>query len=135
MKETVLLFHNLDRQELLKIEMALFPLKVRLRSIQKSDYLQPLGALAGVPDCPRIDTVYEGEALPETMIVFAFFNNARLDAALLALRRSKAGPFPYKAVLTETNRSWNAIDCLRELMRERDAIEAAKKEPPKHKNN
>ena len=50
MKETILLFNAPDKEKLLKIEMALFPLRLRLKRIQKEDYNQPLGFLAGMKD-------------------------------------------------------------------------------------
>ena len=52
MKETILLFHAPEKEQRIKIEMALFPLKVRLRCIKPEDYNQPLGALAGLTEVP-----------------------------------------------------------------------------------
>ena len=122
MKETILLFHVPDKDTLLKIEMALFPLHVRLRRVAKEDYNQPLGALAGIKDIPKLSESYEGEELDDTLFVFAFFTDARLNHALAALRKSGAGPFPYKAILTPTNQTWNAMQCFREIKEEREAI-------------
>ena len=122
MKETILLFHVPDKDTLLKIEMALFPLHVRLRRVAKEDYNQPLGALAGIKDIPKLSESYEGEELDDTLFVFAFFTDARLNQALAALRKSGAGPFPYKAILTPTNQTWNAMQCFREIKDEREAI-------------
>lgn len=122
MKETILLFHVPDKDTLLKIEMALFPLHVRLRRVAKEDYNQPLGALAGIKEIPKLTEAYEGEDLDDTLFVFAFFTDARLNQALAALRKSGAGPFPYKAILTPTNQTWNAMQCFREIKEEREAI-------------
>ena len=122
MKETILLFHVPDKDTLLKIEMALFPLHVRLRRVAKEDYNQPLGALAGIKDIPKLSESYEGEELNDTLFVFAFFTDARLNQALAALRKSGAGPFPYKAILTPTNQTWNAMQCFLEIKEEREAI-------------
>ena len=102
--------------------MALFPLHVRLRRVAKEDYNQPLGALAGIKDIPKLSESYEGEELNDTLFVFAFFTDARLNQALAALRKSGAGPFPYKAILTPTNQTWNAMQCFREIKEEREAI-------------
>lgn len=124
MKETILLFHQLPKEQLLKVEMALYPLKVRLRTVPLEDYLQPLGALAGVKEIERVPDKYTGKPLSDPMFVFAFFADEKLNQALAALRRSGAGPFPYKAVLTTTNSQWTAIDCMAELHKEREAIEA-----------
>lgn len=122
MKETILLFNPPGKDRLLKIEMALFPLRVRLKRIPVSDYSQPLGVLAGLDD-PLPDTkVYDGPELSDTMFVFCFFEENRLNQALAALRKSGAGPFPYKAVLTPTNSAWTAPDCFKEIKKEHEAM-------------
>lgn len=122
MKETILLFNPPDKNRLLKIEMALFPLRVRLKRINVCDYSQPLGVLAGLED-PLPDTgVFNGPELPDTMFVFCFFEENRLNQALAALRKSGAGPFPYKAVLTPTNSTWTAPDCFKEIKKEHEAM-------------
>ena len=95
MKETILLFNAPAREELLKIETALFPLHIRLRKIKKEDYCQPLGVLAGIKEIPPAESKYEGPELPGTMFVFCFLSDSRLNKVLAALRRCGAGPFPY----------------------------------------
>lgn len=122
MKETILLFHVPDKEQLLKLEMALFPLHVRFRHIQAEDYNQPLGFLAGVSQVKPATEKNSTLTLTDTMFVFAFFDDTRLNQALTAIRRSGAGSFPYKAVLTPTNQFWTAPDCLAELKREHEAM-------------
>lgn len=118
MKETVLLFNLPDRKARLQVEKALFPLHVRLRSVPRADYNQPLGVLAGLKDLPPAEGTYEGDELPDTMFVFAFLGDGRLNQILSALRRCGAGPFPYKAILTPTNQYWTAHECFREIAEE-----------------
>lgn len=122
MKSTILLFNPPEKERLLKIEMALFPLHVRLKRVAKEDYNQPLGALAGMKDIPSAEGVYEGDELPDTMFVFCFLEENQLNQALAALRRTGAGPFPYKAILTPTNSSWTAPDCFKEIKKEHEAL-------------
>lgn len=122
MKETILLFHAPAKEQRLKIEMALFPLKVRLRYIGPEDYNQPLGALAGLKEVPAAEGPYNGEDLPDTMFVFAFFSDSRLNQVLAALRKCGAGPFPYKAILTPTNQFWTAGECFAEIKKEHEAM-------------
>lgn len=64
MKETILLFNLADKQTRRKVELALFPLKLRLRYIPKDQYNQPLGALAGLGDVPPCEACYEGKNFP-----------------------------------------------------------------------
>lgn len=122
MKETILLFHIPDKETLLKIEMALFPLRVRMKHVKLEDYHQPLGVLAGIKDAVPAEGTYGGGELPDTMIVFAFFEDKRLDQALAALRKSGAGPLPYKAILTPTNQFWTAHECFEEIRQEHEAM-------------
>ena len=122
MKETILLFNPPEKEKLLKIEMALFPLHVRLKKISPEQYNQPLGVLAGIKDMTPVEGVYSGGELPGTLFVFCFLEGNRLDQALAALRRCGAGPFPYKAVLTPTNSRWTAPDCFEEIRREHEAV-------------
>ena len=122
MKETILLFNAPAREELLKIETALFPLHIRLRKIKKEDYCQPLGVLAGIKEIPPAESKYEGPELPGTMFVFCFLSDSRLNKVLAALRRCGAGPFPYKAILAPTNSIWTAPDCFDEIRREHEAL-------------
>ena len=122
MKETILLFNPPEKEKLLKIEMALFPLHVRLKKISPEQYNQPLGVLAGIKDMTPVEGVYSGGELPGTLFVFCFLEGNRLDQALAALRRCGAGPFPYKAVLTPTNSRWTAPDSFEEIRREHEAM-------------
>lgn len=122
MKETILLFNAPEKQQLLKIEAALFPLHIRLKRVSRTEYNQPLGVLAGMKDTVPADGVYEGEELAGTMFVFCFLSEEHLNRALAALRHSGAGPFPYKAVLTPTNSSWTAPDCFNEIKKEHEAL-------------
>ncbi len=122
MKETILLFNAPKKEQLIKVEMALFPLHVRLRRIDLENYHQPLGVLAGIKDMEPAGGSYEGEELPGTLFVFCFFDDSRLNQALAALRKCGAGPFPYKAVLTPTNCEWTAPDCFEEIRREHEAL-------------
>lgn len=123
MKETILLFNAPeDKDSLLKIQAALFPLGVRLKRISPEQYNQPLGVLAGIKDMEPVPGVYEGEELSSSMFVFCFFNDDRLNKALAALRKCGAGPFPYKAVLTPTNCEWTVPDCFEEIRKEHEAM-------------
>lgn len=122
MKETVLLFNVTDKQRLLKMEMALFPQKVRLKKIKKEDYAQPLGYLAEVPDSTPSQQIYEGEELAGEMILFAFFDDQKLNQVLAALRKNGVNDVPYKAILTPTNQHWTPTECFDEIKREHEAM-------------
>lgn len=122
MKESILLFgFSGERQR--KVVRALLPLKIKIRKVEPQELLQPLGVLAGsAPDAapyqePAMETLPK---LEDEMLVLAGLGSARVDAVLMALRRGKVGPVPYKAVLTEANQQWNAQELLLELKKEHD---------------
>lgn len=126
MKETILLFNPPDKEKLLRIEMALFPLHIRLKRVLPEDYSQPLGLLAGMKDIAPAPKPWDGGELPDTMIVFCFLSDSRLNQALAALRKCGAGPFPYKAILTPANSAWSAPECFSELRQEHEALHRKK---------
>ena len=95
MKETILLFNANNKAVNLKIQKALFPLKIRLKKVDKKDYNQPLGYLAGIDKIAPVDGNDNGDELDDMMMIFAFLSDAKLNQVLAALRKCGAGPFPY----------------------------------------
>ena len=81
MKETVLLFHIQDEVRLQALKRILMLMKVRVKVVDKADYLQPVGYLAGIKEL-EVKQVYEGEELAEEMMVMAGFSNQQVDTLL-----------------------------------------------------
>ena len=48
MRETVLLINFEDQKQLRELKMILFTLKIRMKKVEKEDYLQQIGYLAGI---------------------------------------------------------------------------------------
>ena len=128
MRESILLFHISDKEVKKKVERALLPLRVRIRHIALKDYSQPLGVLAGlirkVTALKRCIDILHISLCSKKHQRHAMRDLQKLDQALLALKKSGAGPFPYKAILTPTNQHWLAKDCLAELKREHEYMTA-----------
>lgn len=122
MKETILIFNIPEKDRRLKLEMALFPLHVRIRYAADEDCGQKLGYLAGLKEIPAREETYEGPGVPETMLVFAFFDDNKLNQTLSAIRRSGLAPIPYKAVLTPTNADWTPLECFAEIKEEHEVM-------------
>ena len=125
MKETVMIFNPPARDRLLKIEMALFPAKVRMLRFEAKDYEQTLGTLAGLGDverAPADESPEPASKLSDTMLVFAFIDDRKLEQILGNLRKSGAGPLPYKAILTPTNQHWTPLQCFSEIRQEHEAM-------------
>ena len=124
MKEVILLF-QFDKPKQQKLLRCLLPLKIRVKTVEPQDYGKTLGYLAGIPEPESQETAEaepENMVLPGEMLVMAGLTSERIDQVLAAIRRSGIGPLPYKAVLTDTNRNWNAPTLLAELMREHESM-------------
>lgn len=141
MKETILLF-GFSKERQGKLMRALLPLKMKIKGVGQEELWKPLGAHVGlippeaeegqpesVSSQPKTRAGRrEGDSriqeLGDEMLVMAGLTSTRIDAVLGALRKGKAGPIPYKAVLTESNQQWNAFELLEELKKEHERFTA-----------
>lgn len=123
MKETVLLINFSDKQRLQQVKQALFPLRLRLRTVEPQDYDCPVGLLAEgkteegkVPSDPSETAPLCGE-----LLVFAGFSGGTLDRVLAALRKHQLRIL-YKAMLTASNQNWTVRELHREIQAEHEAM-------------
>ena len=68
------------KKQLRDLKMILFTLKIRMKKVEKKEYLQQIGFLAGMKNMEAAPECYEGEELEKEMMVFA------------GIIESKAGP-------------------------------------------
>lgn len=122
MKETILLFNIPLREKRIKIGKALLPLNIAVKAIEKKNYGQSIGYLAGCKDMPEIKEIYDGEELEGEMVVMAGLPGSKTDMALAALRKAGVQRTCLKAVLTDTNRFWNARALYEELKKEHNLM-------------
>ena len=90
--------------------------RMRFVSVEKADFDKSLGALCGLSEKP--DTVYEGEGFADEMMVLAFVPQDLLNRFLSAFRQHKIPSVRLKAMLTETNSTWNSLALHKELLEE-----------------
>lgn len=122
MREVILLFNFNDREKRNKVTRALFPLRIKIKEIEKKDYLNPMGYLAGNKELAGVEEVYTGEELEGEMLVMAGLSSIRMDQVLKALRKSGAGSIPYKASLTPINQHWNVVKLFEEIKEEHERM-------------
>ena len=122
MREAVLLVNFQDRKKLLEIQKILMSAKVLMKKVNKYEYAQPVGALAGIKELVKEDAVYEGEELEKDMMVFAGVSSAKLDYILGMLRKKAFTRVDYKAILTATNMEWTIPELYEELAQEHEAM-------------
>ncbi len=120
-QETALLYNLEGSQEGRKLKLLLLQMKVRIRVIDPAQYLQPLGALAGIREIPVSSPEYQGPGFEDPMLVLRGFSDSRLDLLLQSMRRQQIR-IPLKAVLTRENQTWDSLQLHRELIREHQAM-------------
>ncbi len=123
MKELVLICNVSDITKRAKLQFALSSVALPCKWVNRKDYLKPMGQLAGETLLFTTEKEYDGPELTDSMLVFSGLSSERLGAALRALRECGAGPFPYKAVLTDTNRYWTSLMLFEELKKEHQAMQ------------
>lgn len=116
----LILSYNLPAKHLAKLRMAAIKLGVRVRPVEKREYLQSLGSFTGL--LGTFESVYDGENFPEPMLVLCGFSQPMVNTFLTLLKASRLPPVPLKAVLTETNQGWNSLELHDELKQEHEAL-------------
>lgn len=123
MKETVLLYNFTDKKRALMVRQALLPLGIRLKPVQREEYLKPIGALVSPGTAKDSqDKPYDGPGFTDEMLLMAGFTSGRIDTLIQALRRWGVGKIDYKAVLTDTNRDWDSLKLYEEIRKEHEAM-------------
>lgn len=118
-----LLYNFAGTQKGRKIKFVLIRMGIRIKNIEKKDYLQPAGALAGVPGILADQPEYEKEGFTEEMLVMYNFTEKQLDEMLLRFRKEKIPKIDLKAVITQTNCNWNSLKLFEEIKKERQQME------------
>lgn len=120
--QPLILSYNFPAKHLSKLRMLAMKLGVRVRVVEKREYLDPIGSFCGM--CGAFETMYDGENFPGLMLVMAHFSDAQLSNFLQALRASKLPPVPLKAVLTPNNAGWNSLELHEALLDEHTAMQS-----------
>lgn len=119
---SVLLYNFTDKERTDKVKFIFVLMGIKIKSVLKEDYLQPVGALAGAGQAERTQDVYEGEGFGEEMLVICNLTDAQMDQMLAYFRKEKI-QIPLKAALTPTNMNWNSLELHDELVREHEAVQ------------
>ena len=118
--EVVLMYH-LEGDRGRKLKTIFVQNGLRIRQIPQEEYNQPIGALAGIKEIPRVEEAYDGEELAEEMLVFRGVYGKRLDLLLAQMRKNKVA-VNLKAILTEHNVGWSGLQLYEELKKEHEQM-------------
>jgi len=127
-KPPVLLCYNLVGEKSRKIRLLAMRLTIRVRVVVPEEYGQTLVALCGME--PLKPAATPEAVFTDEMLVLAHFSTDLLDRFLSAFRRDGIEPVALKAMLTETNQSWDSHTLHDQLAEEHQAL--AKGAPPAH---
>lgn len=116
-RKKVLLFH-VEKEKQEKIKTLCRSFHITAVPIHRRQYLEPLGAAAGIQGIPRSGKLYEGDEFPLEMMVFSGISQEILDHFLKQYREASIAPIPLKAIITPTNVFWTALQLYEELFRE-----------------
>lgn len=122
MRETVLLINFKDKEQLRGLKVILLTLKIRIRMVEKKEYLQQIGCLAGINEMEEAGEAYGGEDLEKEMMVFVGIANQRLEQILHMMRKNGVKRVDYKAILTETNSAWTVPRLYEEIAKEHEQM-------------
>ncbi|MBQ8589208.1 MAG: hypothetical protein IJ486_02005 [Firmicutes bacterium] len=120
-RDTMILIYNLTKKDKgMEFDVMCDGLGIKLVYVKKEDYLQPIGALAGLSCVERTDEVYEGEGFPEVMAVLKNFTSVGMTDFKERMRRTNgvASHFDLEAILNTKNMNMNSLE-LRNMLYEK----------------
>ena len=114
MKELAM-FYNFSDERLRKAKFALMPLKIQVKKVEKEDFNQPIGFLAGIKGIEPAAEKFDGDGFDEEMIVMHNFTNKTIDSLIRVLNKCGVGRVPLKAVITPTSKDWDSLTLIKAL--------------------
>lgn len=121
-QELVLLYEINGKDREKKLKLILVKLGIRIKLVQKEEYLEMLAYLAKIKGSESVKEKYDGELLGDEMMVLVGFSSGRIDVLLSEIRKAKLDRINLKAVLTDYNKGWNSIQLYKELREEHEAM-------------
>lgn len=121
MKE--LLLYNLENSKGAQIEQLCKELGIQFRDVLPQQYLEPVGALAGIKGIELTGIPFTGDPFRDEMLVFSGFDDASLRRFLDSYRLAGIAKVELKAGLTSHNVLWDSIQLRNELKSEHDELE------------
>lgn len=122
MQAKVILAYQLTKEKEKAIQEICKQEQIRIKTVTKNMYSQPIGFLAGITGIKKANTLYEGSLFAEEMLVFCGFSKEDLDTFLDQCRKKDAA-VGLKAIITPHNIFWTSEQLFAELCREREAME------------
>ena len=113
----ILLF-GVSTQKDRAVRVAAEKIGVDVTAVNRRDYGQKIGTLAGITGFSRDRKTYEGPDFAAEMLVFSGLTPPQVDTFLNEYKATGQPPVPLKAIVTPHNVTWTADALFRELMKE-----------------
>ena len=113
----ILLF-GVSTQKDRAVRVAAEKIGVDVTAVNRRDYGQKIGTLAGISGFHKDGKIYDGPALAMEMLVFSGMMPQQVDAFLAEYKATSLSTVALKAIVTPHNVSWTADALFRELLKE-----------------
>ncbi|GEM_PF-91661 len=119
-KDELVLLYQLDTtsEKGLKIREILSRLNIRAKTISHAMLSQTIGHLADLPGHAPRSADYDGEPIPDEVLLMKDLSDARIDRLLKDFRENGISRIDLKAVVTPHNQKWTLLDLITELRQE-----------------
>lgn len=113
-----ILLYNLNNEKGKQIRKVCSPLHIMCHDVPPSEYLEHIGALAGLPGFKLSGQSISAPVFTDEMLIFCGFNNDDIYTFLSHYKAAGISPVHLKAALTPHNVQWNSIEIHKELSEE-----------------
>ena len=113
--EKKILLYNLKTDKGEQIRRICAPLHISCQDVEPSEYMELIGALAGMPGFPRRPQTASPFTFDDEMMIFCGFSNDDIYHFLAKYKAAGIAPVWLKASLTPNNMQWNSIEIHKEL--------------------
>jgi hypothetical protein len=124
-KEELVLLYQLDAtsEKGLKIREILSRHNIRAKTISHAMLNQTIGHLAELPGHASHPSQYDGEPIPDEVLLMKDLSDTRIDRLLKDFRENGVSRIDLKAVVTPHNQKWTLLDLISELRQEHAVME------------
>ena len=121
-KGTVLYYTPERSERTTKLKSIFVRQGLRIRNIQKEEFNETVGYLAGIKGYEKTDQSQEEREIPVEVLVMKGFTSRQIDDLLLAIRKAGLSKIDLKAIITDQNAGWTFFQLYEEIKKEHEKV-------------